>query len=91
MEARGRRGVAPGLAHGEGGAAFRSCLPPNGTVVANTWADLADGALLAPIEITEQHSAVVGGRTWSNTEGGDAGERAVDRLRHALTRDMIAV
>jgi hypothetical protein len=41
----------------------------NGTVVANTWADLTDGALLAPIEITEEHSAVVGGRTWSNTEG----------------------
>jgi hypothetical protein len=40
----------------------------NGTVVANTWADLTDGPLLAPIEITEQHSTVVGGRTWSNTE-----------------------
>jgi hypothetical protein len=40
----------------------------NGTVVANTWADLTDGPLLAPIEITEEHSAVVGGRTWSNTE-----------------------
>jgi hypothetical protein len=40
----------------------------NGTVVANDWADLTDGPLLAPIEITEQQSAVVGGRTWSNTE-----------------------
>ena len=27
---------------------------------------------------------------WSRTEGGDAGERAVDDLRSALSRDMIA-
>lgn len=40
----------------------------NGTVVANDWADLTDGPLLAPIEITEEQSAVVGGRTWTNTE-----------------------
>ena len=28
---------------------------------------------------------------WSRTEGGDAGGRAVDGLRSALARDMIAV
>lgn len=28
---------------------------------------------------------------WSRMEGGDAGERAVDGLRQALARDMIAV
>jgi hypothetical protein len=27
---------------------------------------------------------------WSDVEGGDAGERAVERLRSALARDMIA-
>ena len=40
----------------------------DGTVIAANWADLTDGALLAPLEITEQHNAVVGGRTWTNTE-----------------------
>jgi hypothetical protein len=44
----------------------------NGTIVANNWADLTDGPLLAPIEITEEHSAVVGGRTWTNTEADGA-------------------
>lgn len=28
---------------------------------------------------------------WSSVEGGDAGEDAVERLRSALARDMIAV
>jgi hypothetical protein len=28
---------------------------------------------------------------WSRAEGGDAGERAVARLRESLERDMIAV
>jgi hypothetical protein len=28
---------------------------------------------------------------WSRSEGGEAGERAVDGLREALARDMIAV
>ena len=28
---------------------------------------------------------------WSKREGGDAGERAVDGLRSALARDMIAM
>jgi hypothetical protein len=28
---------------------------------------------------------------WSRTEGGDAGERAVARLRESLARDMIAM
>jgi hypothetical protein len=28
---------------------------------------------------------------WSRVEGGDAGERAVERLRRALARDMIGV
>ena len=30
-------------------------------------------------------------QAWSKTEGGDAGESAVDGLRSALARDMIAV
>ena len=30
-------------------------------------------------------------QAWSRVEGGDAGERAVDGLRSALSRDMIAV
>lgn len=29
--------------------------------------------------------------SWARTEGGDAGAHAVERLRHALARDMIAV
>ena len=28
---------------------------------------------------------------WSQVEGGEPGERAVDRLRHAVARDMIEV
>jgi hypothetical protein len=30
-------------------------------------------------------------KAWSSVEGGDAGEDAVERLRSALARDMIAV
>lgn len=45
-----------------------------------------------PGEIVAELRALLREATsWSRTEGGDAGERAVERLRHALARDMIAV
>jgi hypothetical protein len=46
----------------------------------------------SPAEIVAELRALLSDATeWSKAEGGDAGERAVDRLRHALARDMIAV
>jgi hypothetical protein len=44
------------------------------------------GALLG-----ELRALLVDAEAWSRTEGGDAGESAVDSLRSALARDMIAV
>lgn len=44
-----------------------------------------------PVEIVAELRALVAeAMSWSRAEGGDAGERAVEQLRHALTRDMIA-
>jgi len=43
-------------------------------------------------ELLAELRALLGeAEAWSRTEGGDAGERAVDGLRSALARDMIAV
>lgn len=39
----------------------------------------------------EIRALLVDAEEWSRTEGGDAGESAVDNLRSALARDMIAV
>ena len=51
-----------------------------------------DRAGAEPVEIVAELRALLDEATsWSRAEGGDAGERAVDRLRHALARDMIAV
>jgi len=51
-----------------------------------------DRAGAEPVEIVAELCALLDEATsWSRAEGGDAGERAVDRLRHALARDMIAV
>lgn len=51
-----------------------------------------DRAGAEPIEIVAELRALLHEATsWSRAEGGDAGERAVERLRQALTRDMIAV
>ena len=45
-----------------------------------------------PGEIIAELRALIGeAAAWSQTEGGEAGERAVDRLRHAVARDMIAM
>jgi hypothetical protein len=41
--------------------------------------------------LTELRGLLVDADAWSRTEGGDAGGRAVDNLRSALARDMIAV
>jgi hypothetical protein len=44
----------------------------------------------APAEIiTELRALVDEATSWSRVEGGDDGERAVGRLRSALTNDMI--
>ena len=51
-----------------------------------------DRAGAEPVEIVAELRALLDEATsWSKVEGGDAGERAVERLRHALARDMIGV
>jgi hypothetical protein len=51
-----------------------------------------DRAGAAPAELLHELRALLGeAEEWSRTEGGDAGERAVDGLRAALSRDMIAM
>jgi hypothetical protein len=41
--------------------------------------------------LTELRALLVDAEAWSKVEGGDAGESAVETLRSALARDMIAV
>ena len=40
--------------------------------------------------LAELRALLVDAEAWSKAEGGDAGERAIDNLRSALARDMIA-
>ena len=40
--------------------------------------------------LTELRALLGEAEAWSRSEGGDAGESAVDSLRSALSRDMIA-
>lgn len=44
-----------------------------------------------PILLEELRGLLVDAEAWSRAEGGDAGEGAVDNLRSALAREMIAV
>ena len=44
-----------------------------------------------PLLLTELRGLLADAEAWSKVEGGDAGECAVDNLRSALARDMIAV
>ena len=44
----------------------------------------------APELLVELRALLEEAETWSQAEGGDAGERAVAQLRSAMTRDMIA-
>jgi hypothetical protein len=44
-----------------------------------------------PVLLAELRGLLVDAEAWSRAEGGGAGERAVDNLRSALARDMIAV
>ena len=44
-----------------------------------------------PTLLNELRGLLADAETWFAVEGGDAGENAVDNLRSALTRDMIAV
>ena len=51
-----------------------------------------DRARAEPGEIVAELRALLEeAKAWSQVEGGDAGERAVEGLRTALARDMIAV
>ena len=51
-----------------------------------------DGSGASPAELVEELRALlVEAEAWSRREGGEAGARAVDDLRHALVRDMIAM
>lgn len=51
-----------------------------------------DRAGADPHELVAELRALLGeAEAWSRTEGGDAGARAVDKLRSALAGDMIAV
>jgi hypothetical protein len=43
-----------------------------------------------PVELLEELRALLrDAEAWAREEGGDAGDRAVSRLREALARDMI--
>jgi hypothetical protein len=44
-----------------------------------------------PELLVELRALLEEAEAWSRVEGGDAGECAVDGLRHALARDMIAL
>jgi hypothetical protein len=44
-----------------------------------------------PELLAELRALLVEAEAWSKTEGGEAGECAVDGLRSALARDMIAM
>jgi hypothetical protein len=44
-----------------------------------------------PALLAELRALLVDAEAWSKVEGGDAGECAVEKLRSALARDMIAV
>ena len=44
-----------------------------------------------PALLAELRALLADAEAWSRVEGGDAGECAVDNLRSALARDMIAV
>jgi hypothetical protein len=44
-----------------------------------------------PTLLNELRGLLVEAEAWSHAEGGDAGADAVDNLRSALARDMIAV
>ena len=51
-----------------------------------------DGAGAGPGELLgELRALLVEAESWAVAEGGDAGERAVARLRDSLAHDMIAV
>jgi hypothetical protein len=43
-----------------------------------------------PALLDELRGLLADAEAWSRTEGGDAGESAVETLRSALARDMIA-
>jgi hypothetical protein len=48
-----------------------------------------DGATAATL-LHELRALLQEAEEWSRAEGGDAGERAIARLRAALARDMVA-
>jgi hypothetical protein len=51
-----------------------------------------EGAGASTTELVDELRALlVEAEAWSRREGGEAGARAVDDLRHALARDMIAM
>jgi hypothetical protein len=53
--------------------------------------ELLDRAGAGPSELLSELRALLAeAEEWSRSEGGDAGEAAVDGLRSALSRDMIA-
>ena len=54
--------------------------------------EMLDRAGAAPAELVDELRALlVEAEAWSRAEGGDAGARAVEDLRGALERDMIAM
>lgn len=54
--------------------------------------DALDRAAASPAELlAEVRCLLHEAEAWARTEGGDAGEDAVARLRSALARDMIGV
>ena len=54
--------------------------------------EMLDRAVAAPVDLADELRALlVEAEAWSRAEGGDAGARAVEDLRGALERDMIAM
>jgi cysteine-rich repeat protein len=41
----------------------------DGSIVANTWADLTDGTIDTPINLTQNHTRITGGEVWTGTSG----------------------
>ena len=59
----------------------------DGTTIAANWADLTDGALQAPIVITEQGDVVVGEEVWTNTRADGTGNSATRHCHDWTTVD----
>ena len=82
-----------GVTHPRANPGYRHCVEETRAVLERLERiEALDRAGAEPAELVAELRALLEEATaWSRADGGDAGERAIDRLRQALTRDMIAV